>query len=95
MKHTVTDEADIREFHKALDEISQRLRSGELSTPPKYSEVFERGLVLVRRVSSIDLQLAKEILRNMVESSVVLLLSSSPERGVVTVKIDGSTGVTV
>jgi hypothetical protein len=93
VKHAAANETEIREFHKALDEISQRLRSGELSTPPKYSEVFERGLILVRRVSSIDLQLAKEILRNMVESSVVLLLSSSPERGVVTVKIDASTSI--
>jgi hypothetical protein len=74
-------------FNAVLDEISSRLSSGELSTPPRYSEVFNRGLALLKHVSAIDVTLAKELLRNMVESSVVLLLASKTENDTLTLEI--------
>lgn len=87
MEGTVYSKSDLKQFHAALDEIAHRLQSGELATPAKYSEVFTRGLSLVRQVSFFDLPLAKDILRNMVESSVVLLLASNPDHGMITIRI--------
>jgi hypothetical protein len=64
---------EVDAFDRVLDELSSRLVHDGVFVSEEYRSVFLQGLELLRMTSRYDVELAKALLKNMVDSSMVLL----------------------
>lgn len=70
---------NLSEFDGIIDEISMKISSQENFVSDEYKVIFLRFMDLIRISARYDIALAKALLKNLIEASIVLLVEKEKE----------------